>query len=113
MRKILARSKGKRLVFRGCFDHFGEKPGWRGSPEKTVLLLNVVGEYGEPVCDHIWFNLTKQFDSLDLKHGDIVEFHARVKLYEKGYKGRREDVYKPVERDYKLIFPTQIKKIIA
>ena len=33
------------------------------------------------------------------------------KIYEKGYKGYRDDVYKPIELDYKLSHPTKIEKI--
>lgn len=32
-------------------------------------------------------------------------------IYEKGYKGYKDDVYKPVEKDFKLSYPTKIKKI--
>ena len=35
--------------------------------------------------------------------GVEVEFTARVKQYTKGYKGYRDDVYKPIEVDYKFI----------
>jgi hypothetical protein len=45
----------------------------------------------------------------DLKEGDLIQFDGRSKAYLKGYKGRRIDVYKPVEWDYKLSYPTKIK----
>ena len=41
------------------------------------------------VTDHLWFDLTKGFESADLLPGDVVEFCARVSIYEKGYKGYR------------------------
>jgi hypothetical protein len=37
--------------------------------------------------------LTKGFESADLLPGDVVEFCARVSIYEKGYKGYRNDVF--------------------
>ena len=37
---------------------------------------------------------------------------ARVSIYEKGYKGYRNDVFdRPIEKDYRLSRPTKIKKI--
>ena len=52
-----------------------------------------------------------RFERIDLREGDRVEFCARVKEYEKGYAGRRDDVYKPVEIDYKLSHPTRVRKL--
>lgn len=54
----------------------------------------------------------KGFESADLLPGDVVEFCARVSIYEKGYKGYRNDVFdRPIEKDYRLSRPTKIKKI--
>lgn len=60
----------------------------------------------------IRFDLTKGFKNADLLPGDVVEFCARVSIYEKGYKGYRNDVFgRPIEKDYQLSRPTKIKKI--
>lgn len=112
MRKKLKESEGVRGLFRGTFTRFGTKNGWRG-PEKTVLLNNIENDEGTVVSDHCWFNYTKGFQSLHLKEGDRIEFQARVKEYLKGYQGYREEVYKPVEIDYKLSHPTKLKKVIC
>ena len=48
-----------------------------------------------------------------MEAGDVVEFEARVTPYEKGYKGGREYVYKPVTIDYKLSRPTKVEKITS
>ena len=40
-----------------------------------------------------------------------LQFDARIKEYEKGYKGRRLDVYKPISKDYGLFCPSKIKII--
>ena len=78
------------------------KNGYKG-PVPTVLLKDVKNVEGKVLTDHLWFNYTKGFQSLgELKEGDIVQFNARCKEYEKGYKGYRADVYKPIEIDYKL-----------
>lgn len=111
MRKELRNIGPKeRHTFTAEFVRYGIKNGWTGDVP-TVLFKNIkLGE--KTVCDHLWFTCGKQFDALDLECGDIVEFAARVDSYLKGYMGYRDDVYdKPVERDWKLSFPTKIRKI--
>jgi putative ubiquitin-RnfH superfamily antitoxin RatB of RatAB toxin-antitoxin module len=110
MRKQLAKEVEVRATFTGVFVRFGTKNGWRG-PEKTVLLNEIKNAENKIVSDHLWFNMTKSFEKLNLQENDIVQFDARVKEYEKGYKGYRIDVYKPIEVDYKLSHPTKIKII--
>lgn len=110
MRKELEKIENIRDTFTGVFDRFGVKNGWIGQ-EKTVLLKDVKDQNGKIITNHLWFNLTKGFEKLNLKSGNIVQFCARVKEYEKGYKGYRDDVYKLIEYDYKLSYPTKIKKI--
>lgn len=110
MRKKLSNIEGVRDTFTGVFERFGIKNGWNGI-EKTVLLKDIKNKNGDVVSDHLWFNLTKGFEKLQLKKGDVVQFDARVKEYYKGYKGYRDDIYKPIEKDYKLSYPTKIKKV--
>lgn len=114
MRKELEKLDEKRMVFTGTFERRGEKPAYRGYPLPTILLKNITDSSGKIVSDHLWFNLTKAFAALILVPGDVVEFHARVREYTKGYKGRRDDVWdSPVEIDYKLSHPTKIRKIVS
>lgn len=75
--------------------------------------MDICTPEGEQICDHLWFNLTKGFSVLDLNPGDQVQFDARVAKYEKGYKGWRTDVYVPVQTDYKLSFPTKMRKLAS
>lgn len=99
-----------RHVFTATFIRFGFRDGYKG-PVKTILLQDVLLD-GKIVTDHLWFDLTKGFESADLLPGDVVEFCARVSIYEKGYKGYRNDVFdRPIEKDYRLSRPTKIKKI--
>ena len=112
MRTELAKMEEVRDTFTGTFVRYGEKHGYKG-PMPTVLLKNVHDQSGKEVCDHLWFNLTKGFASLNLKGGELVEFRARVKEYVKGYQGRRYDVDVPVEADYKLSHPTKLRVITA
>lgn len=105
----------ERHTFTGEFERFGQKPAYKGSiPDVTVLLLNVKDKDGNIVTDHLWFNYTNGFRACDLKAGDIVQFDARVKAYEKGYKGYRDieaEIMHPVSWDYKLSYPTNITVI--
>lgn len=111
MRKDLAKIDGVRATFTGTFERYGEKSGWQGRMDKTILLKDVKNQRGEVVCDHLWFNYTKAIAKLNLAPGDIVVFDARVRQYTKGYFGYRDDVYKPIEQDYKLSHPTKVRKL--
>lgn len=110
MRKELAQLEGLRQTFTGTFVKTGIKHSF-GHPKQTLLFQDVKDPSGKIVTDHLWFNLTKGFAKLNLVEKDEVEFDARVKQYEKGYKGFREDVYCPIRNDYKLSHPTNAKKI--
>jgi hypothetical protein len=112
MRKEFAAREEERETFRGTFERFGTKNGWQGRQEKTLLLKDICDETGKRVCDHLWFNLTQAFTTLTLQAGDLVQFDARVKAYEKGYFGRRWEVDKPAEVDYKLSHPTRVQKVV-
>ncbi len=102
---------GVRRRFSGTFVRFGEKLGWKGRTLTTLLLKDIRDANNKLVCDHLWFNLTKEFDNLTLTEGTVVSFDARVKQYYKGYQGYREDVDKPVERDLRLANPTKVQVV--
>lgn len=104
LRLKLAKKEGIRGVFTGTFERFGTKLGYRGGAESTVLLKQIRDESGKIVSDHLWFNFTKGFASLGpMKVGDLVQFHARVKPYIKGYE------FKQI--DFKLSHPTKFKRL--
>lgn len=111
MREKLQRINGKRKTFSGIFERFGTKTNFKGFPERTILLKDIKCATNEEIsADHAWFNFTKEFSRLDLQEGDKIQFDARVKEYEKGYKGYDEDrqLERPIEKDYKLSHPTRI-----
>lgn len=111
VRQRLAETEGSRNVYTGTFKRFGKKSSF-GYEKTTVLLDNICDALGGPVCDHLWFNLTKAFEQLELKAGDRVAFHARSAAYLKGYRGRRDDVYDaPITKDFKLSHPTKVVKL--
>ncbi len=110
--KLKAIGSQDRHTYEGEVVRYGWKNGWMGI-ERTILLKAIKLD-GEIICDHIWFKVGKQFEKLSLQPGDRVSFSARVSQYEKGYKGRRWDVYdKPIEQDYRLSFPTHVRKIAS
>lgn len=111
MRKELKQINGQRMGFTGVFARYGHKNGYKG-PIRTLLFTDVRRvDTGKIITDHVWFTITKGFEALqgELVEGSTVSFNARVSKYEKGYKGYREDVYAPVEYDYRLSYPTKIK----
>lgn len=115
MREKLGNYLGKRRTFQGIFKRFGSKSGYKG-PVKTVLVVNLIDFVTKEVLtDHLWFTCGKQFDSLDLQEGELVQFDARVTEYLKGYQGggdegSYEDVYGR-QLDYRLSFPTKVYKL--
>ena len=113
MREQLKKIEGARKTFYAVFERNGTKSGWQGKQLPTILLKNVKTLSGKEVTDHIWFNLTKGFEMLQLKEGDEIKFDARVKEYIKGYMGDREEVIweRPVQKDYKLSNPTKVMLI--
>lgn len=113
VRRELEKINEVRKSFIGRFDRFGIKLGKYSG--KTVLLLDVYHATRisnsfireDRVTDHLWFNLTKQFESLNLVKGDMVLFDARVKEYRKG--SIRREI--PVSYDYKLSHPYKLVKV--
>ena len=110
MRQELKELQGIRDRFSGVVERFGEKPSFRGYPKKTVLLKDITHlQSKKQVTDHLWFTIGKRLE--ELKVGDLVEFDARVTTYEKGYKGYRDDVFCPIEIDYRLERPTKVQVV--
>lgn len=102
---------GQRRRFKGVFVRVGKKRGWK-APLTTLLLSDIVDvKTGKSVADHLWFTMGKRFGTLSLQPGDIVKFDARVTEYVKGYNGFREDVDKPLEKDFRLSFPTNVETL--
>lgn len=106
----MANKDGVRSTFYGTFERTGYRESY-GHPKTTILIKNIKDTNGVTVADHLWFNMTNGFNSIGLQCGDKIKFDARVKPYIKGYMGHRDDVYKPIEKDYKLSYPTNICKL--
>ena len=113
MRKRLKKYEGQRLRFKGTFERFGTRNG-RVGVIPTIVLRNVkLCGSRKVLTDHLWFNLTKEFERAELEEWDIVMFDARVERYTKGYKGRdwERQLEAPLEEDLKLKWPTKVVKI--
>lgn len=110
MREELKKIKGQRIKFSAIISKYGFKRAYRGPDLKTVLLIDVKDVVNNiTVADHLWFTCGKSWEPFC--EGDVIEFEARVGIYQKGYKGRREDVFNPVSYDYRLERPTKMKKV--
>lgn len=110
MRKQFAKNQDLRIKFKGTFIRFGMKNNFKGMPTETLLFKDVRSIDESIDEDHIWFNMTKEFDKIknQLKEGVTVEFDARIKKYIKGYVNYRKYIDER-EIDYKLSYPTKIK----
>lgn len=101
---------GERMTFEAKVERFGKKSGWQGREETTILLVDVLRtDTAEIVTNHLWFTAGSSWYLVE--EGDRVRFDARVSGYEKGYFGRREEVYRPCSVDYRLERPTKIRKL--
>ena len=115
MREKLKENNGLRKEFVGTFVRFGSKTNYKGYPETTILLANIQLSNSKKIfTEHLWFMMTKEFDKIGLKEGDLISFQARTKEYWKGYKGHRYDDEEylnehPIEKDYKLSHPTKVQ----
>ena len=112
MRNELAKSDGQRKKFTAIFSRIGSKKNYKGYSEPTMLLTSVIDlETNKKVTDHLWFTLTKGFETAGIKEGKegaAIEFEARIKEYKKGYVNDRYKI-NSTELDYKLSHPTKIR----
>lgn len=107
MRKELKKLDGQRLMFSAVVKGFGVRH-FKDKEIPTILFQQVCKQpENKMVTDHLWFTQGKCWS--DMTIGQKVEFEARVKQYEKGYKGKREVVDAMIQTDYKLERPTKIK----
>jgi hypothetical protein len=103
MREKLKAISGVRARFRGRFERTGERTS-AGYVKPMALLRDVCDLKGNEMCDHVWLNMCKAVEGLELKSGDWVEFDARVRPYWKGYHDNRQ-------MDYRLSHPTRMVKL--
>jgi hypothetical protein len=110
VREALGARNGERFRVTASVERFGIKNGW-ADDVRTVLLKDVRdAATGAELTDHLWF--TAGVWARDLREGDRIAFTARATRYEKGYRGRREDVRgAPPAIDWRLERPTAVEKI--
>ena len=110
MRNKLKKRNGQRFRVRAQVERFGEKHAFRGPPIRTILFGKVIDvKTNCELTDHLWMTCGKWSSKLSI--GDMIEFDARVSMYEKGYKGYREDVMMecPLAIDYRLERPSKVE----
>lgn len=110
MRTELGKFNGLRKEFSGTFVRYGTKSGWKGRSVRTILLTDIkLVATDKIVADHIWITEGKQIAKLGFEEGDIILFKARCTEYWKGYKGHDEYNEHPIEKDFRLSFPTDFR----
>ena len=99
MKKELRKIEGQRIRFRATVKRFGRKRGWtikehgrkvgwQGTFPETILLTNVKAVKNPDIRNRrLWLTAGKWAN--ELKVLDIIEFDARVDIYEKDYHGKR------------------------
>jgi len=103
--------QNQREKYKATFIRFGKRNGYKG--DITILLIDVIDQSHKLIALHLWMNCGKQFEKLNLKKGDMIQFFARPKIYEKGYQGYDEFGEKGcLTIDYGLSYPTKIMKLI-
>jgi hypothetical protein len=111
MRTELKKLQYIRQTFIATFERYGIKAAYKGYPITTLLFKDVTDIEGKPVTDHVWFTTSKEFGKYTFSKGNKIKFDARVKTYQKGYKGHRIDVYANVETDFKLSYATKVIRL--
>lgn len=109
MREQLRELENQRLRFRAEVNRFGFKKNYHGYPQPTILFSRIERvDTGEELTDHVWFDVRKTIENLNLRPGSIVEFDARVTEYEKGYVNIWQGIDNS-EIDYRLSHPTKFE----
>ncbi len=116
MREELKDRVGRRGSFTATFKRTGIRKNSFGVAV-TVLFIDLRDEAGTLVTDHLWFLRGKQMDELKLQPGERISFEATVTSYYKraprdgaDYPDWDDDAGR-VEKDYKLIYPTRMKRV--
>lgn len=114
MRSQLACRAHQRLHVCGTVRRFGCRPLLPNIYQQTVLLADVALADGTPLCAHMWMPYGVRLAALDLKPGDRICFHARVRPYLKHHLvQRRCGSLKRIRatEDYKLVYPTRVTRL--
>ena len=89
IRQALQKLASQRLRFCSCVTRQGFKT-YRSHTAPTLLLTPVWTIDGQFVAGHVWMNLTRALQNLQLRPGDWVAFDARVTAYWRGRKNQVE-----------------------
>lgn len=114
VRTKLKRIDDVRDSFYGKFERFGRAT----DGQLTLLITDIHNKHGNIIADHVWFKRTKGFKDLGfIEPGEYIRFDARIKAYEKGYKGQDDRILKTkgndIKTDYKFSHPSQVKRFLG
>lgn len=98
----------ERHTFTAIVEKFSLKNGFRGLPLRTILLTNVMHE-GIVVANHVWLTCGKRFYSAILLSGDLIQFDARIKEYEKDIKVEEKMFINPLKKTFAFHIPLKSK----
>lgn len=100
-------------MFRARVYGYGRKTvPWSGSKSRLVrvlLVTDVSNTDGTVNENHMWLKETPEIKTLNLQHGDWIEFRAVVAPYRKGHKSLTGKSDKPLTMDYRL---DKVRKVL-
>jgi len=91
----LKQLEGQKIKLRAIVKGFGSIVVWQDKEKRIILLKNIIDSKGNLISFEMTITLTKKLESLNLKKGDFITFHAFVK-------------HDPDSNGYKLVNPSQI-----
>lgn len=71
--------EGTRNVFTGIFEKLDSKAEWIRNTQTVIFLINIKNKDGSIISKHSEIELTRGFEKLHLKKGDVVQFSAMIK----------------------------------
>lgn len=71
--------EGTRGIFTGTFEKLDTKAEWIRNTQTVIFLKDIKNKDGNIISEHSEIGLTKGFEKLHLKKGDVVQFSAMVK----------------------------------
>mgnify|MGYP003297722351 CR=1 FL=1 len=88
MRLSLSDYSGRYIKVVATFTKLGSTQ--KGGYKNKVLLKNIIlAETGEYLTDHLWMTFNNIMKKQNLMSGDRIFIIAKVKLYKKGYTGKK------------------------
>lgn len=111
MRSKLGEYFKRRIPLKAVLHEYGRTYMRNGKPTKSVLLRDIRhAETGAILTDHAFIKDATAFRRGAIEPGQFVYFTAQVRRYMKGGCVRPSGEYSPLEIDYKLHKPEDVKR---